>query len=121
MTEEKLIRLLQQLKIASEHDRLDWQETADEGSFRVHLGGGMVRVGEGVCRDDDDMPHPAYHVTILDRRGNVVDEMSETGGPLFDLIGEVHRLARRRARNAEQALDEMLSAIGGKTQDLPAR
>jgi hypothetical protein len=106
---KKFIKLLKELKSATENGKVSWSETMDENEFRVVLGPGMVRIGRHEALDEEDQSYLHYSAKLLNRDANIVEElrgMDEQG-----LIADLFELARRSARGSERLLDDMLADV----------
>jgi hypothetical protein len=108
---DKISELGQSLLQATAEGKVEWT-VAGEENFRARVGEGFVRVSrEYEPPVDDSEGGMFYRVTVLDRRGNVVDEQDyREGSPAQRL----HALARRSALDADRLIDGMLDALSQK-------
>ena len=114
MTSDKIMKLLDKLKEATQGGRTRWAETADEDEFRVVFKTGMVRVGRAEAFDEDSgLWEKGYTATFLNRDGRVVEEFTRCRGEGHGLMAELFELARRSARRGDSLLDEMLAEVEG--------
>ena len=100
--QEKIDQLVTRLTELTEHDKLAWEETAEEGTFLASVGKFVVTLGENFS---------VYHFKILDRTGKTIDEASGTTGENWTRLSHLHELARRNALHVEEALSDLLSSL----------
>lgn len=114
MEKNKFLKLLSDLREATAQGRVQWQDTADEDMFRAGIGNGMVRVGESKEFDPEEVlpPSTVYTAWLLDRKGQVADELKAYHGEEYVTLSDLYRMARRLARNADDLLSNMLAEIG---------
>jgi hypothetical protein len=95
MPSPRFSQLLGELRQLTDGGRVRWGETADDASFRIGLGGGMVRVsavGNDVI---------AY---LIDAQGRVVDEVTDNE---LAWLGRLYGAARSSALNVDGLIDDM--------------
>jgi hypothetical protein len=117
MASERFAQLLTELSNSTVAGRVRWQETADESSFRVGLGDGIVRIDAGGGSDGR-----YYGAVLVDRYGRVVDtfRVSEDDGPDFEMVQRMYDKARVTALDVDKIVDSMLSDLKvGKVRELP--
>src|SRR5712664_102730 len=107
MASAQFENLLTQLLQATKEKKVQWSETADEKSFRVGLGKGIVRITV-----DDDL---ATAVLINDA-GKIADSLDQYHGrtPIFEGRPNLHELfdlARASALDVEGLVGGMLENL----------
>src|SRR6266850_1225938 len=63
-------RLLRQLTVATKEKKARWSETADESSFRIGLGKGLVRISKDTGEDD----RPIVRAVLINQDGRIADD-----------------------------------------------
>ena len=113
MADEKLIRLLGDLKQATSQGRLHWTEAEGENSFRITLGSAVVEIEEEV--HGDDHVYITYNVVVRDEQGKTLQleffDNKRLNADHYGLVRELYDLARRDALKIDQVLDSMISLI----------
>src|SRR5712692_6445931 len=99
MASERFAQLIDELSSSTHSRRVQWQETAEENSFRVGLGDGMIRIDSG-----RGSAGRYYRAVLLDRHGRVVDTYlaSEDDGISFEVLERMYDEARATALNVDQ-------------------
>jgi hypothetical protein len=113
MTAGKILALLRALQKATDQGKVTWEGTAADHVFRVWVGDRMVKIGEFVnsAEGEGNTGRPCYRAWVLNSLDEVVDAMECSGGAEFVVLEQLFQSARRRARNSDQVLDEMLKAL----------
>jgi hypothetical protein len=111
MFRDKLVRLLERLRIATEQRQIEWEDTADEDMFRTSLGNGMVRIGKKSFLDEEGDPQTVYTAYLLTRDGMIADETEITGGKEYAAMESLYALARQSTRGADELIDSMLNEL----------
>jgi len=114
MPDAKLLpRLIERLLALTDEGKIDWAETASEEDFQTPVGQYVVTVSREAPWSNQ------YKIRVADLRGNLVEEASDAelspgsvalNAPAPSLV-RLHEAARRRARNADVALTELLSSL----------
>jgi hypothetical protein len=107
----KYVKLLKGLAEATVSGRLEWEETVEEGTFRVFTEHAMIHLASRVDPKDGG---PYFTLTLLDKRGRVADVHLVRRGILmlpneeFVLAERLYESARRQALHAEDLLDRAI-------------
>jgi hypothetical protein len=114
MTQSKTMALLDALLQATSHGEVRWEDTASEDVFRTWIGDGGVKIGEALHADEDEsvFGRKTYTAWVLNPKDEVVDQIEL--GPTaagYSVLEGLFTLARRNARNADDVVDNMLSAL----------
>lgn len=115
-TEEKYVRLLENLLKATEEGRIHWETTARTGTYRVSLGQGMVRIGliedplHGQYGASLNGEESNYQLVLLDQSGRAVDSVSQIPDRP-DLLENLYNLARRDALKVDNFIDLLLKDV----------
>lgn len=112
---KKLQRLIIDLRDATVTRKISWQETAEEGTFRVVLRHGLVRISY-----DDEDTEETYVIELMDQENRLVEMLALTShsGTIYQVAEELYNLARCSARNIEGFLDEMLAEVEHLSSDV---
>lgn len=107
MNNTKILTLINKLHEKTEAGKLDWEASASSNKFLTTLSEYSV----GISEEGDD-----FVLTIADSWGNLVERMSdpelkEEDSGIFELMQSLYYLARRNARGADKAIDEILDII----------
>ncbi len=94
--------LLTQLLQGTESKKVKWGETADSLSFRIGLGGGMVRITVDQGGDE-------YSAHLIDSAGRTVEVEYESG--TSTLLGRLFSAARASALNVDGLLEGMMADL----------
>ena len=109
-TDEKLLLILKKIHKKTEDGDLNWEETAEEGSYQTAFVDYIVSISE--------QPGDDYYLAILDQQGNLLESTSDIQltsqfpeADAFHLMKSLHSLARRRALAIDQNLDRLLREL----------
>lgn len=118
MPNERFIQLIDELYQATLDGRVKWEETAEEGVFRVGLGDGIVRIHSGL----DDQNDFCVSVYLLNNQGRVVDELRNwEGGDHNSMLLDLYQQARASALHIDEVVESMLTDLkAGKVRELPS-
>ncbi len=94
--------LLTQLLQDTDSKKFKWGETADPLSFRIGLGGGMVRI---TATEDSDH----YRAYLLSSDGRTVEEEGDRGSTT--LLGRLFFAARRSALDVDELVAGMMADL----------
>ena len=119
MASERFTQLITELHEATVNGKIRWLEAATEGTFRVGLGEGLVRIEPQYNHEADQ---PGYAIYLLNKHARIVDEFETwEGGENYPLLRELYQSARGSARNINEVIDLMLSDLkAGRTRDIPS-
>jgi hypothetical protein len=92
--------LLRVLNTATDKDKLQWNETAEEDTYRAEFGLGMVRISK-------EPTSSRYVLSLLDREGILLDEYRPSGEGTLVAIEHLYKKARSRALNLDWKLQGM--------------
>jgi hypothetical protein len=117
MSLEKPRKLMEVLVRRTRKGEIDWQESFPD-MFQVSFKDNSVQLR---AESDQVRETVVYTVSLLNSEGEVADRFTDedldneqfgrTGGRWFKELGELHNLARRRARGADQVLDAILKEV----------
>ena len=110
-------QLLIELYEATKNEGLKWQDTAEEGDFRIGLGAGIVRISYGWSEDTGEY----YRAYLIDRKGRTIEEATvfDKQRAEFSMMENLYRLAKASAYNADQIIDSMIADLKlGKVREL---
>lgn len=103
---QKFEELVERVYKKTEDGAIEWAEDA----FEVGLGNRVLMVFRRYTSHDN---HPYIGVTLFDEAGRVIE--NETFPEDLDFgssrAEDLYRLARSKARNSEQAIDELLREL----------
>ncbi len=109
---ESLVRLLSR---GTAQDLLEWEETADEDTFRLVSATGNIRIEKTVRFDDETaQSYPYRCLTILNEKGRTIEEYTPTGATEFYDFDKLFDNARRSAYNTEEILSRIINDISVK-------
>ncbi|HZO51222.1 MAG TPA: hypothetical protein VFB63_00830 [Bryobacteraceae bacterium] len=114
-TDEKLMKLVARLNEKSSNGEVPWEPDAvDDAKFLASFPGYSVAIAK---RDRRGGP-PVHTFSILDGSGNAIESVSISEDSYLDYWPDANRdlsglfhLARRKALDVEQALDNLLKAL----------
>jgi hypothetical protein len=104
---KKFLSLLERLRDATSGGKIEWQETAEEDTFRANIGEFMVRIGQEFSL----LGESSYYASFLTSKAKVVDKIVASTGGEIALLSELHGLARRSAFKADDLLNSALSIV----------
>ena len=122
-TTEKLRGLVETIYLQTLNQRLPWSLSVDNARVHTVVGGFRVEIG---VEPSDTSFESDIRFRIYDSDGNEVDTFTDQTLSAFSPVNVRMRsylsvmtntleLARRQASGAEQALDAVLAALGGKS------
>jgi nitroimidazol reductase NimA-like FMN-containing flavoprotein (pyridoxamine 5'-phosphate oxidase superfamily) len=94
--------LLTQLLQGTDSKKIKWGETADSLSFRIGLGGGMVRITADQGSDE-------YRAYLIDSNGRIVEVEDDSG--TSTLLGRLFSAARASALDVDGLLEGMMADL----------
>ena len=108
---EKIMQVVNRLISLTRQRRIHWEEAGRPDTFAFSTASSSVTVGT----TDGDGAHPMF-VNILDKQGDIVDRLTTTVDrdywrEWFDVVGELHTLARRSATDADKVIDALLAEL----------
>ena len=102
---------------------MNWEETETETEFQTVFPTYSIRIGR---EEGGQYAIPPCYLRIFNQDGKLIEEIAEG-----DLLGEwenaqptmreLYELARRVAMRVEEALDNILSELGGKVEHGPKK
>ncbi len=107
----KLITLLHRVYENSQTAKLQWEPTSDANVFSVAAGDYTLMLERMPAEQDSP---EAYSFRISNDDGQVIAEITDAQAKAagFDKMETIFKLARRFALNFDQAIDEVLRALG---------
>ncbi len=107
----KLITLLHRVYENSQTAKLEWEPTADANVFSVAVGDYTLMLERMPAEADSP---EAYSFRISNDDGQAIAEITaaQARAAGFDKLELTFKLARRFALNFDQAIDEVLHALG---------
>src|SRR5205814_2162521 len=123
MAYAKLVKMVRALEQQTNRQRVEWQETGDEGVFQANFPGHSVRV---LTRQID--PDTDYVIQIFNANGALVEEatdvdlrdpelpLQQSARETFELMRSLYDGARRQAMGVDRALDEILQNLEDDVQ-----
>jgi hypothetical protein len=114
----RIMGTLEKLRAKTEEAALKWQTTADENSFRIGLGAGIVRVDRLIDNEGDER----FSAAIFDRKGREVESvwgwLSQQSADAY-FLQNLFEAARRSALDIDSLLTSMDEAIdAGKSSQI---
>ncbi len=113
---EQIDKLVWKLTELTDKDKVDWQETANVNTFLAPVGQFVGTVSRGGSE-----VYGGYSFQILDKAGRTIDgalatfSVPERGSSAalqnWERLRNLHKLARRRALQADQAVSELLTSL----------
>ena len=110
---ESIDKLVSKLTELSQHDKVAWEETADENVYLATIGDFVVTLGRG-----GSSAFSAYIFRVLGEKGKIIDEAfvvrpspGDLSYPNWDRLRVLHELARRRALHSEKAVTDLLTSL----------
>ena len=108
MAHANTVKLLEKLYANTKFDMIDWQDDPFYSGYSVNFTNGKCRV----FFDDFDIAHFAIH----NKEDEVIDEIKsddESDQSAFDLdnIVELYTMAKRKALNADQIIDQLIKEV----------
>ena len=115
MSHNKAVELVSRLHGSTKADRVDWRPTTRNDEFEVSFPRYSIRVRQKRRRGEEF----DYFITILNEEGVMVEEFSDLDlaqeefeeSSAFQLMSEIHEMARRKAMGADQAIDALLKEL----------
>lgn len=103
--------LIRQLLVLSRAGKISWNRATESGAFQIALDKYTIQILVSTPNSIDLL------VRIFDGSGTVIEEISDaemaeaTGCFYFEIMYELHTLARRSALGADKAIDSLLSLL----------
>lgn len=107
MTNEKIFTLIQRLHENTERGKIDWEATANSNRFATSSSDYSIIISE----EGED-----YYLTIVDEFDELVErindvELREVNSESLTLMKTLFSTARRNARGADKAIDDILRSL----------
>ncbi|HYH97271.1 hypothetical protein [Hyalangium sp.] len=114
MAAQEFLELLQALLEKTQNKEIKWLPTTEPLVFRIALGDGVVRIEHGTDNEGDRY----YSATLLNRKGFVLDELTQFyKSANWTLLSELFTAARRSALSVDDVLSSMFKDLNeGKTR-----
>ncbi len=124
MASPQFLHLLEQIHKTAKTKKLAWRPArvwySTEGSFRVALGEGIIRI-EAESEDEWQFKS-CYRASLYTRDGQIVDGVraAQCESEFFPVLRDIYQSARTAAFNLDQMIDGMQDDIeSGRARDLP--
>jgi hypothetical protein len=118
MASNKNATLLKRILERTREGTIEWEATRLDETFQASFPNYSIRIS----RTHYEPEYPGdesidYKLHIYNKEGKLIEEMypADIGGDVgnpFRMLEETFRLARRTAFGVEEALDELISALG---------
>jgi hypothetical protein len=126
---EKTEQLIKRVHAGTTSDKIPWEETGDENEFQTAFPRYSIAIRRTVDQELIDINQPGplnpagamftvpkyrevskdkYVFSIYDDRGKLIDSKAVVGDGYLE---DIYEGARRNARNAEKALDDLLMLV----------
>lgn len=107
MTNEKIFTLIQRLHENTERGKIDWEATANSNTFATSSSDYSILISE----EGED-----YYLTIVDEWDELVErindvELKDVSRESLAIMKSLYSIARRNARGADKAIDDILSSL----------
>lgn len=103
---ERLEEMVQRLINESKEGTVEWKETASENAMRTNLKGYVLLIHE-----NDQEWGTEHLVSIHNTQGEIIDKFSTYNAE------ELFAVARRSAKGADKAIDDILGELKRKAND----
>lgn len=105
--EEKMTQILDALLAKTADGKLTWEETEAVNAYCAVLQEGSVRI-EKIGPD-------YYSLKVYNGQGVVLEEITRSATSELPQLQELHEVAHRSALGVDEALDNILSELGGSS------
>ncbi|MCK2165159.1 hypothetical protein [Thalassospira xiamenensis] len=120
MSYQKLADLALKLSDKTNKGQIEWEETAQKGTYQTEINENSVQISEVEAEDFSNSNYEKeYEVSIFNSSGNKVESFrwedihqllpGDVHG--YILLQEMYQTARRMALGTEQVLDSILGAL----------
>ena len=116
MADSRQTRLIEYLLTLSRKRELEWKEAVFPDAFETSFPSYSLLIGTEEGRNGTD-----YYIFIVGANGEIVDRFTDVdisqsseGFDAFSKMREIHDSARRIAKGADKALDEILGELEKK-------
>jgi hypothetical protein len=103
-TSPNLDDLVRMLNTATDKDRIQWNKTADEDTFRTQFGTAMVRIGASPLG-------ASYVISLLDNQGTLLEQYQPSGEGQMIAVEALYQKIRRQALNLEFKLKNVFDQL----------
>ena len=120
MDHSKMIALLLKVHQQTLEGRLAWEETEFPEVFQVAFTTNTVRIG---IASSKGRGADLYYLSIYNAAGSRLEtafhhELSDEMPDSYDVMKQIHELARRKAMGVDQAIDKLLAELDKEKDDL---
>lgn len=122
MSYEKVGKLIRSLHSTSKSGKIIWEDTEKDGTYQVSFPNYTIRIFSRINPYNPHDGNTDYVIQIINGDGDVVDEISDVDvkeiiSNSYNVMREIHDIARRQVFGVEKALDEILSDLGDLDDD----
>ena len=114
--DNKIHALVQKLIERTNQGKVNWEPTANAGTFQAAFPSYSVHIFKHKNFDYDQTED--YFITLHDQEGEMIDEISDnqlkdTGFEnAYQRVAHLYNEARRKAMGVNQVIDDLLSQLG---------
>lgn len=122
MSYEKVGKLIRSLHANTKAGSITWEETERHGTYQVSFPNYTIRLSNRVNPYNPYDGDTDYVIQIINGDGDVVDEVSDVDvkdivDNSYNVMKDLHDMARRQAFGVEKALDEILNDLNSFNND----
>ena len=120
MAHAQLDQLITKLTASTSIGTIGWAETAEEGTYQTSFANSSVQISARYGVDDEGDPLTEYMVSIFNKSGKLVDEVSSFTAPSAQVRHDMEKMyedARRIAMHADLTVSNILSELN-RIEDL---
>ncbi len=110
--EEKLLELAKKLVAKTDSGTAVWEESGEPEKYITSFPHYSVAIERASIQDNWGNDEHGHTVSLIDKGGKTVEQLYVQEGERRNPLEELHKRARRQAHGVDQALDEILSALG---------
>lgn len=115
-TEARMFALITRLHANTAQGKIQWERTSAQEVYQASFPNYAVRVSR---KQGDPDVGPDYFVSVRDEQGSVIESVGDVevdqavpNSRAYQLMSELHAMARRRALGVDKALDSLLNELG---------
>jgi len=111
--EDKFHSLVAQLSAGTAAGRLQWEDTADEDTYRIALRTGLIQVNR-FTPVGSECDETRYALSVFNNVNKLVERYDPEAVTSQTELEGLWQGARRSAMHADQVIDSLLKEVGGK-------